>query len=212
MTTTDSSSSADILQQLQEGNRRFAAGKSQTKPALPPTANTQSPCAIVLGCSDSRVPVETIFDQAIGSLFVVRVAGNIATPTQIGSIEFAAVKFAVPLVIVLGHTHCGAITTTLESLANADASAAESPESSFNLAAITGHIKPILSPLLQNPDLTNNPEALHTAAVHANIHASCAALQSQSNILKNLVTTNHLAIHPAEYDLTTHQVRFLSPQ
>lgn len=211
MTNATSNNAADILQELKDGNRRFAAGKPSVQPPLPPTAPTQSPRAIVLGCADSRVPVEMIFDQAIGSLFVVRVAGNIAAPTQIGSIEFAAVSFATPLLVVLGHSGCGAVAATLQSLADKESkTASDNPlNESPHLAAITEQIRPAIAPLLKDNTAAQNSESLLTAAIAANIHATINTLQTQSNIIKNLVAEHRLTLAAATYDFATHEVNFL---
>src|SRR5438132_1546377 len=111
----------EALMRLQDGNRRFVASLADTAPALTHTrrlalAEGQQPFAIILGCSDSRVPAELVFGQGFGDLFVIRVAGNIVAPSQVGSVEFAAARFGTRLVIVLGHTECGAITATIEEL------------------------------------------------------------------------------------------------
>src|SRR5450432_4889311 len=110
----------EALALLQEGNRRFVsdisnrdANASGVRRRL---AASQEPFAAILGCSDSRVPVEIVFDQGLGDLFVIRVAGNIVAPSLIGSVEFAAEQFGTRLVVVLGHSRCGAIETTLEQL------------------------------------------------------------------------------------------------
>ena len=111
----------EALALLQEGNRRFVSDVSNRDPIASRArrlelAGSQEPFATILGCSDSRVPVEIVFDQGLGDLFVIRVAGNIVAPSLIGSVEFAAEQFGTRLVVVLGHTQCGAIATTLQQL------------------------------------------------------------------------------------------------
>ena len=112
-------SAHDALARLRDGNRRFVASESTTSPLLTPAQrlaliNSQEPFAIVLGCSDSRVPAELVFDQGFGDLFVIRVAGNIVAPSQVGSVEFAAARFSTRLVVVMGHSQCGAVTAAVE--------------------------------------------------------------------------------------------------
>src|SRR5438046_5220932 len=138
-------SGAEALTRLREGNRRLVAGVDDPNAALRQThrlALTQEPFAIVLGCSDSRVPAELIFGQGFGDLFVIRVAGNIVAPSQIGSVEFAAERFGTRLAVVMGHTQCGAVAATLEQLRRPEAN--QSP----NLRAIVGRIRPSVEPLL----------------------------------------------------------------
>src|SRR5512134_3181138 len=114
-------SARDALERLREGNHRFAGDVRSLDTLASQTrrrelATRQAPFAIVLGCSDSRVPAELVFDQGLGDLFVIRVAGNIVAPSQIGSVEFAAAQFGTRLVVVLGHSSCGAVTATIEEL------------------------------------------------------------------------------------------------
>src|SRR5690242_5499795 len=137
----------EALGRLREGNRRFVASMADTAPALSQTrrlalAEGQQPFAIVLGCSDSRVPAELVFDQSFGDLFVIRVAGNIVAPSQIGSVEFAASRFGTRLVVVMGHTQCGAIAATLEELQG------HSTTESWNLRSIVDRVRPAIEPLL----------------------------------------------------------------
>src|SRR5216117_2983984 len=141
-------SGPEALARLREGNRRFVAGVDDPNAALRQThrlALTQEPFAIVLGCSDSRVPAELVFGQGFGDLFVIRVAGNIVAPSQIGSVEFAVERFETRLAVVLGHTQCGAVAATLEELRQPQAN--QSP----NLRAIVGRIRPAVEPLLGTP-------------------------------------------------------------
>lgn len=164
-------------------------------------AEGQEPFAIILGCSDSRVPAELIFDQGLGDLFVIRVAGNIVAATQIGSIEFAAERYNTRLVLVVGHTQCGAILATVDELQQ------ESANQSRNLRFIVDRIRPSVEPLLAT-ELRNDPNALVKAAVRANIRTSVRQLRHGSPLLEQLIQTNGLAIVGAEYSLETGMVDF----
>ncbi len=161
----------------------------------------QEPFAIVLGCSDSRVPAEIIFDQGLGDLFVIRVAGNIVAPSQIGSIEFAAERFGTRLVVVLGHTLCGAILATLEELERPTES--RSP----HLRSIVDRIRPAVETLLET-ELRHNPAALVQHAVRANIRASVSHLRHGSQIIEQLIQSAGLLVVGAEYSLETGVVDF----
>jgi len=194
------------LVRLQEGNRRFVASIADTAPALTQTrrlllAEGQQPFAIILGCSDSRVPAELVFGQGFGDLFVIRVAGNIVAPSQVGSVEFAAARFGTRLVIVLGHTECGAITATIEKLRQ------PTLHQSPGLRAIVDRIRPAVEPLLDTP-LREQPEALVAHAVRANIRAASDHLRHGSAILERLVERDGLLIVGAEYCLRTGVVDF----
>lgn len=196
------------LDRLKAGNRRFVEGnlnsESQASPARRNTlVGDQKPFAIILGCSDSRVPGEMIFDQGLGDLFVIRVAGNIVAPSQIGSVEFAAENFGCQLVVVLGHSNCGAVSATLEQLQHSEEARSE------NLRSIVDRISPSVEGLLES-DLKDNPEALLEAAVEANIRASVKQLRQGSDILKQLVESRELLIVGAEYSLQTGMVNFFS--
>jgi len=160
----------------------------------------QSPFAIILSCSDSRAPAELIFDQGLGDLFVIRVAGNIVAPSQIASIEYCAQQFGTNLVLVMGHTNCGAVNATLSELQLPEA------ERSKNLQAIVSRIQPAVEPLL-NTSLSD--KELQTKAVRSNVRTSVLELQNQSEILSNLVARGELSIASAEYSLETGQVEFL---
>src|SRR5207245_10768407 len=166
-------SGPEALARLREGNRRFVAGVDDPNAALRQThrlALTQEPFAIVLGCSDSRVPAELVFGQGFGDLFVIRVAGNIVAPSQVGSVEFAAGRFGTRLAVVLGHTQGGALAATLEELRQPQGH--ESP----NLRAIVDRIRPVVEPLLGTP-VASDPAALAEQAVRANSRASVAPLR-----------------------------------
>ncbi|MDP0562638.1 MAG: carbonic anhydrase [Candidatus Endonucleobacter sp. (ex Gigantidas childressi)] len=193
------------LERLKEGNKRFISGavKQNKLPSLNQLSNMpleQEPFAILLGCSDSRVPAEIIFDQGIGDLFVIRVAGNIVAPSQIGSVEFAAERFGVKLVVVLGHSNCGAILATIDAFQH------PVPEKSPNLRSIINHINISVKDVLQKEHET--PEILMQEAVRANINASVDHLRHGSEILKQLTEKNDLLIIGAEYSLDTMLVNF----
>ncbi len=191
---------------LREGNRRFvtevrnqAGGASQARRRE--LVAGQEPFAIILGCSDSRVPAEIVFDQGLGDLFVIRVAGNIVAPSQIGSVEFAAAQFGTRLVVVLGHSQCGAITATLDQLQRSTA------DQSRNLRSIVDRVRPAVESLLET-DLRHDPEAMLHQAVRANIRMSADHLRHGSEILEQLIARDGLLIVGAEYSLETGEVEF----
>ena len=199
-------SAAEAMQRLQEGNDRFAAGISEqlgrtTALRRRELLSGQEPLAIILGCSDSRVPVEIVFDQGLGDLFVIRVAGNVVVPSLVGSIEFAAAKFGTRLVVVLGHTSCGAVQATLEELQR------EPEDRSPNISAIVGRIRPSVETLLET-ELRHDRDSLMHHAVRANIRASANQLRHASPLLENLIQNDGLLISGAEYNLETGLVDF----
>jgi carbonic anhydrase len=198
-------SGREAFKRLQEGNRQFVASVD-TGPARSPRrplalAEGQQPFAIVLGCSDSRVPAELVFGQGFGDLFVIRVAGNIVAPSQVGSVEFAAARFGTRLVVVLGHTECGAIAATIEELRQ------PAPHQSPGLRAIVDRIRPAVEPLLAT-QLRQEPEAVVAHAVRANIRAAADHLRHGSTILEDLVRRDGLLVVGAEYCLRTGVVDF----
>lgn len=200
-------SADEALQRLREGNQRFVAERYShatlsNEARRREVASGQEPFAIILGCSDSRVPAEIVFDQGIGDLFVIRVAGNIVAPSQIGSIEFAAERFGTRLVVVLGHSKCGAILATLEELNRSF------DRRSRNLRSIVDRVRPSVEPLMATP-LKDDFEALVTEAVRANIRASVNQLRHGSDIIEELTRTNGLMIVGAEYCLENGTVDFL---
>ena len=186
------------LEQLRAGNQRFTATLAEQRAAL---VKGQAPVAVVLACADSRVPVETVFDQTLGDLFVVRVAGNIATPTQIGSIEFAATRLGARLVVVLGHSHCGAVAATLDVLAS------ESGVDSPNLGEIAAAIAPAVSPILARHG--GDSESAMDEAVTANVRANVERLREGSAVLRAMLDNGSLRLVGAEYSLESGAVRFL---
>src|ERR671913_297755 len=200
-------SAPDALRRLVDGNRRFAAGvRSHDTLTSPARRNEltsgQEPFAIILGCSDSRVPAEMVFDQGLGDLFVVRVAGNIVAASQVGSVEFAADRFGTRLVVVLGHSQCGAVLATLEELQQPTAN------QSRNLRSIVDRVRPSVESLL-GTELRNDPDALVREAVRANIRVSVSHLRHGSEIIEGLIQTEGLLVVGAEYSLETGVVDFL---
>lgn len=196
----------EALQRLRDGNARFvsetrnggAATGSRRRMEL---ATQQHPFATILGCSDSRVPAEIIFDQGLGDLFVIRVAGNIVAPSQVGSVEFAAAYCDTRLVVVLGHSSCGAITATLEELGR------KSQERSPNLRSIVNRVRPSIEPLLAT-SLADDPKALVQHAVRANVRVSVNHLRHGSELLEQFAQSVGLLVVGAEYDLETGVVEF----
>ena len=196
----------EALQRLKEGNGRFVEGSRHadidtTGTRRSALAERQEPFAIILGCSDSRVPAEIVFDQGLGDLFVIRVAGNIVAPSQIGSVEFAAARYGTRLVVVLGHSQCGAILATLEELQQPNA------KRSRNLYSIVGRVRPSVEPLMETK-LSDNPDALVRQAVRANVRASANQLRHGSEVLEELIDKNGLLVVGAEYSLETGVVDF----
>ncbi len=161
----------------------------------------QEPFAIVLGCSDSRVPAEIVFDQGLGDLFVIRVAGNIVASSQIGSVEFAAERFGTPLVVVLGHSRCGAVLATLEELMR------PREGQSRNLRSIVDRIRPSVEALLST-ELRHDSEALVRHAVRSNVRVSANHLRHGSGVLEHLIHSDGLLVVGAEYSLETGVVDF----
>jgi len=199
-------SAREALASLREGNSRFVADSQGLNPHTNQTRRRelvagQEPLAIILGCSDSRVPAEIIFDQGLGDLFVIRVAGNIVAASQVGSIEFAAERFGTRLVVVLGHSRCGAVLATLEELGRPTASR------SLNLRSIVDRIRPAVETLIET-DLRQNPNLLMRYAVRANIRASANHLRHGSPFLEDLIQQDKLLVVGAEYSLETGVVDF----
>jgi len=199
-------SADEALQRLREGNLRFVsesrnggdrAGESRRRKV----AVAQNPFAIILGCSDSRVPAEIVFDQGLGDLFVIRVAGNIIAPSLVGSVEFAAARFGTPLVVVLGHTQCGAIAATVEELTQPGG-----PQSP-NLLSIVNRVRPAVEPLMAT-NLRDDLVALRREAVRANIRISASHLRHGSDLLEDLIEKNGFRVVGAEYSLETGVVDF----
>jgi carbonic anhydrase len=196
----------EALQRLREGNLRFAADARGAEVFVGHDRRTevaagQDPFAIILGCSDSRVPAEIIFDQGLGDLFVIRVAGNIVAPSQVGSVEFAAARFSTNLVVVLGHSQCGAIAATIEELQR------PVENQSRNLRSIVDRVRPSVEALLAT-ELRHNLPALAAEAIRANIRTSVNHLRHGSEVLEQLIREQGLVIVGAEYSLETGLVDF----
>lgn len=203
-------SAVEALQRLLDGNARFVSGVRSLDAMVSHTrldefTAGQQPFAVILGCSDSRVPVEIVFDQGMGDLFVIRVAGNVVAPSQIGSVEFAAERFSTRLVVVLGHSSCGAVQATLEQLRG------PAERQSPNLTSIVSRIEPSVAAVLENAGESDDSE-LERLAVRANVRASVEALKHGSDILENLVARDELLIVGAEYSLDTGVVDFFADQ
>ncbi len=199
-------SAVQALERLQQGNRRFVSNDRGGDTSTGQTRRSelvagQEPIAIILGCSDSRVPAEIVFDQGLGDLFVIRVAGNVVAPSQIGSVEFAAERFGTRLVVVLGHSLCGAVLATLEELER------PTDSRSRNLRSIVDFIRPSVEELLKT-EPHQNPDVLLEQAVRANICASADHLRHGSEILEQLIRNDGLVIVGAEYSLETGIVDF----
>jgi carbonic anhydrase len=198
-------SAKKALESLREGNRRFLSGvqsgdlTSETRRNQ--LASGQEPFATILGCSDSRVPAEIIFDQSLGDLFVIRVAGNIVAPSQVASVEFAAARFGTRLVVVLGHSRCGAVLATLDEIQQA------TENQSRNLRSIVDRVRPSVEALLAT-ELKNDPDALVREAVRANIRVSANHLRNGSEILEQMIRKDGLLVVGAEYSLETGAVDF----
>jgi carbonic anhydrase len=191
----------EALHRLRDGNDRFARGVRGNETFVSQARRSelvacQAPFAVVLGCSDSRVPAEIVFDQGLGDLFVIRVAGNIVAASQVGSVEFAAERFGTPLVVVLGHTGCGAVLATIEELTS------PALNHSANLRSIVDRVRPSVETLLAT-ELRDDPEALLKQAVRANIRASAQHLRHGSEILERLIEQERLLVVGAEYSLET---------
>lgn len=188
------------LEQLKLGNVRFVAGKSAELHRTHKLVDNQEPFAVVLGCSDSRVPPEIVFDQGVGDMFVIRIAGNIVTSLELGSVEFAAVKFGPRLVVVMGHTCCGAVQATVETLASG--LTAETADLSAGMKTIVEHIG-------QSVDLDGQQETVVNRTIEANVRHSVKSLREQSQVLIDLSNDDGMMIVGAVYDISTGVVSFL---
>ena len=178
-----------------------AATSSRARRGAIELAAGQDPFAIILGCSDSRVPAEIVFDQGLGDLFVIRVAGNIVASSQIGSVEFAAERFGTPLVVVLGHSRCGAVLATLEELMQ------PRENQSRNLRSIVDRIRPSVEALLAT-ELRHDSEALVRHAIRTNVRVSAHQLRHGSEVLEHAIQRDGLLVVGAEYSLETGIVEF----
>ena len=196
----------EALDRLKEGNQRFVKGETLQRHVLSHQeravmAKDQNPFAIVLGCSDSRVPAELVFDQGLGDLFVIRVAGNIVAPSQVGSVEFAAERYDCAVVVVLGHSHCGAVQATIDTLLHPEITP------SANLLSIVNRVRPSVEILMQT-DLKHDHQKLCMHAVRSNVFASVNQLRHGSAVLEQLILQGKMIVVGAEYSLETGEVNF----
>jgi carbonic anhydrase len=197
----------EALDRLREGNRRFVANQSEAG-ALGNHGHTAAlaagpePLAIILGCSDARVPAELVFDQGFGDLFVIRVAGNIVSPSQIGSVEFAAGRYGTRLVVVMGHSQCGAVISTFEELTG------RATSQSRNLLSIVNRVRPSMETVLAAAGGDADPESVIADTVRANVRASANHLRHGSELLERLIREGTLTVVGAEYSLETGVVSF----
>lgn len=192
------------LERLAEGNRRFREGQGSTvRPwSRELAAEPQRPFAIILGCSDSRTPVEILFDQGFGDLFVVRIAGNVVAPSIIGSIEFAAAQFGTRLVVVMGHTRCGAIDATVHALETG-----MGPESR-NIRSITDRISPHIEDLVRHASGHADHQEILREAMRANVRAAGDQMRHGSRLLEDFVMSGRLSVVSAEYEIESGTVHF----
>ncbi len=198
-----------VLEALKAGNARYVASLATNNRNIvsPVLTDEHCPSAIILGCSDARVPVELVFDQGLGDLFVIRVAGNVVAPSQIGSVEFAVEKFGTKLVVVLGHSNCGAVTACVHALVNPD------NYYSPNLQSIVDRIRPSvlnLHEIATAGDVSMDMDEFIGRAIRANVRMSVSQLQHGSRFLEDMVSAGELLIVGAEYNLSTGQVRFFN--
>lgn len=198
-----------VLEALKAGNARYVASLTTNNRNIvsPVLTDEHCPSAIILGCSDARVPVELVFDQGLGDLFVIRVAGNVVAPSQIGSVEFAVEKFGTKLVVVLGHSNCGAVTACVHALVNPDS------YYSPNLQSIVDRIRPSvlnLHEIATASDAQVDMDEFISRAIRANVRMSVSQLQHGSRFLEDMVSAGELLIVGAEYNLSTGQVRFFN--
>jgi carbonic anhydrase len=206
-------SPAEALQRLKDGNQRFVSGVRSVEPLLSHlkmrelAENGQKPFAIVLTCSDSRSPAEMIFDQGLGDLFVIRVAGNVVAPSLLASIEFAAANFDTPSILVLGHTQCGAIKATYTNVRNP-----REALPSHNLAELIGRIRPAVEVVVHEEDRHGSPEKeILNKATRENVNRSIQLILEQSSIVKERLQDGRLRIDGAVLDISTGRVDFLEP-
>ncbi len=200
-----SKGAAEAFNRLREGNKRYVSNVRSVDALIGHQRRgdlgQQNPFAIILGCSDSRAPAEIVFDQGLGDLFVIRVAGNIVAPSQVGSVEFAAARFGTPLVVVMGHEGCGAIDAALESVQRGPMT------SSRNVMSIVERIRPSIEPLVTT-ELAKDPVALRREAMRANVRSSVDHLRHGSEILELLILSDKLVVVGAELSLETGAVDF----
>jgi len=197
----------NALLRLIQGNRRFVKNRSTGIVAIQRNARklmlkSRGPFAIILSCSDSRAPSEILFDQGLGDLFVIRVAGNVVAPSLIGSVEFAAATTQARLVVVMGHTQCGAIQATFDAVQGKKAVLSE------NIHDIVERISPHIHRLVARKKGSVKREDILRDAVRANVLASANHLRHGSRFLENMVRDKELMIVGAEYDIDSGIVDF----
>jgi carbonic anhydrase len=195
------------LQRLKEGNARFSHNVRSMEVSMGQAARAalvagQNPFAIILSCSDSRVPSEIVFDQGLGDLFVIRVAGNVVAPSLVGSVEFAAATFGTRLAVVMGHSHCGAIKATLDFIQHKVGAPSE------NIHDLVDRCRPAVESVVHAAGPDASRERLMHEAVRANVRQSCAHLRHGSRLLERLIQEEGMRIVGAEYSLETGQVDF----
>ena len=196
----------EAMQKLRQGNARFINNVRGAEPILSQVrradfVHRQNPFAVILGCSDARVPAEIVFDQGLGDLFVIRVAGNVVAPSQVGSVEFAVESFDIRLVVVLGHTQCGGVGATLDVLQD------RAKPGSRGVMSIVDRIRPAIEPLLQT-ELASHPDALMRAVIRANVRASANQLRHGSEIIERMAAERGLSVVGGVYDLASGEVDF----
>ena len=199
-------SAGEALERLREGNRRFAAGINDSNSYTTQTSRArllegQTPFAVILGCSDSRAPVEMVFDQGLGDLFVIRIAGNIVANSQIASVEFAVEELGTQLVVVLGHSFCGAVEATIGEIRQPQ------EKQSLIVDSIVSRIRPVVEPLLET-DLGDDADALMKMAVRANVRVAADRLRHGSENLEHQIQRKEILVVGAEYSLETGLVDF----
>ncbi|XID74185.1 carbonic anhydrase [Alkanindiges sp. WGS2144] len=199
-------SAQEALERLKQGNKEFVEGKPHKDTHLSlveraTLAQEQHPFAVILGCSDSRVPAEIIFNQGLGDLFVIRVAGNIVAPSQVGSVEFAAEYCGTPLVVVLGHSHCGAIQAAIDALRQPNG------KTSRSLMSIVNRVRPSVE-ILMHTELRHDLKKLSKYAVRANVQASVNQLRHGSAMLEQMILKGQIKVVGAEYAIETGEVEF----
>ena len=200
----------DALLRLQEGNARFVSGDIASGPqhyrvSREQIVADQHPYAIVIGCSDSRVPVEIVFDQGLGDLFVIRIAGNVISKTQLGSIEFAALNFGARLVVVLGHTGCGAVTAAYAAVEGGE------EQESENFRVLLDQIRPAVKRAIERDGSCAFP-ALIDRVGRENVRLAVDEIRNSSGIIRRLVDDEGLLVVGAEYSLATGAVAFFNQE
>jgi carbonic anhydrase len=199
--------SMEALKLLVEGNKRFVSGlrSVETEPTIARLKELaekgQTPFAIVLTCSDSRVPTEMIFDRGLGDIFVIRVAGNVVAPSVIASVEFAALNFGTPICVVMGHSACGAVKAAVS------AEATGSHAATRNLEKLVLKVRPAVRWALRSTKCDTEAELLHQATL-CNVRRNARLLKKRSTVIDDLTNEQKLMVVSAYYDLHTGRVLF----